>query len=139
MSSRTSGSFSLVDSNRHTPVKPDGTKARIPDSSCQSIASVAYAYADKTFEKVRKFQTDDQVYPKNYSSGKPWKAATIVSPTGPLSYQTANCGADTQNSLKKRYVTAEENHKAEKIESQKKTTREENEAASQSPDTASVG
>ncbi|KRX72474.1 hypothetical protein T06_11275 [Trichinella sp. T6] len=129
-SSKTSGSFSLVDSNRHTPVKPDGTKARIPNSSCQSIVSDAHAYANKTFEKVCKFQTDDQ------------KAATIVSLTSPLSYQVET--EDGQRwrrhteQLKKRYVTGEENHRAEKIESLKKTTREESEAASQSPDTASV-
>ncbi|KRY58412.1 Uncharacterized protein T03_9639 [Trichinella britovi] len=117
-------------------------KARIPNSSCQSIVSDAYAYANKTFEKVCKFQTDDQVYPMNYSSGKHWKAATIVSLTGPLSYQVET--EDGQRwrrhteQLKKRYVTGEENHRAEKIESLKKTTREESEAASQSPDTASV-
>ncbi|KRX37218.1 Uncharacterized protein T05_15600, partial [Trichinella murrelli] len=42
---------------------------------------------DKKFEKVRAFQTDDQVYAKNYSSGKTWKPAIVVTPTGPLSYQ----------------------------------------------------
>ncbi|KRY51083.1 Transposon Ty3-I Gag-Pol polyprotein [Trichinella britovi] len=42
---------------------------------------------DKKFEKVRPFQTDDQVYAKNYSSGKTWKPAIVVTPTGPLSYQ----------------------------------------------------
>ncbi|KRY32211.1 hypothetical protein T01_8746 [Trichinella spiralis] len=90
--------------------------------------------------------------------------STVVSPTGSLSYQVQT--EDGQlwrrhiDQLRKRYVTAEENHSAEKIESQKKkarretvttettpeenaavvtTPREESEAASQSPDAASVG
>ncbi|KRY32213.1 hypothetical protein T01_8746 [Trichinella spiralis] len=94
----------------------------------------------------------------------PRKPATVVSPTGSLSYQVQT--EDGQlwrrhiDQLRKRYVTAEENHSAEKIESQKKkarretvttettpeenaavvtTPREESEAASQSPDAASVG
>ncbi|KRX15687.1 hypothetical protein T07_8196 [Trichinella nelsoni] len=67
--------------------------------------------ADKHFEKIPKFQTDGQVYAKNYSSGKPCR------------YQ-----------LRKRYVTAEENHSAKKIESQKKTTREETETVEAIPE-----
>ncbi|KRX14070.1 hypothetical protein T07_15262 [Trichinella nelsoni] len=86
----------------------------------------------------------------------------VVTPTGPLSYQVQT--EDGQlwrrhiDQLIKRYVTAEQNHSAEKIESQEDKTgeetvkaipeedtavlttpREENAAASQSPDTANVG
>ncbi|KRY42841.1 Uncharacterized protein T01_3575 [Trichinella spiralis] len=86
----------------------------------------------------------------------------VVTPTGPLSYQVQT--EDGQlwrrhiDQLRKRYVTAEENHSAKKIESQEDKTgeetveaipeedtavvttpREESAAASQSPDTASVG
>ncbi|KRX69386.1 hypothetical protein T06_7340 [Trichinella sp. T6] len=119
---------------------------------------------DKNFENVRTFQTDDQVYAKNYSSEKTWKPAIVVTPRGPLSYQVQT--EDGQlwrrhiDQLRKRYVTAEQNHSAEKAESQEDETaektvrteiiseedtavvttpREKSAAASQSPDTASVG
>ncbi|KRX18868.1 Uncharacterized protein T07_3375, partial [Trichinella nelsoni] len=117
---------------------------------------------DKRFEKVRTFQTDDQVYAKNYSSEKAWKPAIVVTPTGPLSYQVQT--EDGQlwrrhiDQLRKRYVTAEQNHSAEKDESQEDETaektveaipeehravvttpREETAAASSSPASESVG
>ncbi|KRZ81567.1 Uncharacterized protein T08_2084 [Trichinella sp. T8] len=117
---------------------------------------------DKKFERVRTFQTDDQVYAKNYSSEKAWKPAIVVTPTGPLSYQVQT--EDGQlwrrhiDQLRKRYVTAEQNHSAEKVESQKDETaekaveaipeehravvttpREETVAASSSPASESVG
>ncbi|KRY59721.1 Transposon Tf2-9 polyprotein [Trichinella britovi] len=117
---------------------------------------------DKKFERVRTFQTDDQVYAKNYSSEKAWKPAIVVTPTGPLSYQVQT--EDGQlwhrhiDQLRKRYVTAEQNHSAEKVESQEDKTaekaveaipeehravvttpREETVAASSSPASESVG
>ncbi|KRZ00689.1 Uncharacterized protein T11_4754 [Trichinella zimbabwensis] len=125
---------------------------------------VASEDPEKNFEKIRTFETDDQVYAKNYSSGKIWKPATVVTPTGPLSYKVQT--EDGQlwrrhiDQLRKRYVTAEQDHSAERIESQEDkageetvtaeiipvenavvvtTPREESAAASQSPDTASVG
>ncbi|KRZ91539.1 LanC-like protein 2 [Trichinella sp. T8] len=60
---------------------------------------------DKKFEKVRTFQTDDQEYAKNYSSGKTWKPAIVVTPTGPLSYQ-----------LSKITVQRESKHRKTKLE-----------------------
>ncbi|KRZ85885.1 hypothetical protein T08_8870 [Trichinella sp. T8] len=122
--------------------------------------------ADKHFEKIPKFKTDDQVYAKNHSSGKPTKTATVLSPTGSLSYHEQTKDGHRHrhkrhiDQLRKRYVTAEENHCAKQNESQKKTTREETEtveaipeenaaivttsreerkAASQSADTTNVG
>ncbi|KRZ00007.1 Uncharacterized protein T11_5724, partial [Trichinella zimbabwensis] len=119
---------------------------------------------EKNFEKIRTFETDDQVYAKNYSSGKIWKPATVVTPTGPLSYKVQT--EDGQlwrrhvDQLRKRYVTAEQDHSPEKTESQEDkageqtvtaeiipeenasvvtTPREQSATASQSPDTASVG
>ncbi|KRY60383.1 hypothetical protein T03_1365 [Trichinella britovi] len=54
----------------------------------------------------------------------PWKPSTVVSPTSPLSYQVqtedGHLWCKHRNQLRKRYVTAEENHSAEKIESQEK-------------------
>ncbi|KRZ95153.1 hypothetical protein T08_2554 [Trichinella sp. T8] len=85
---------------------------------------------DKNFENVRTFQTDDQVYAKNYSSEKTWKPAIVVTPRGPLSYQIQT--EDGQlwrrhiDQLRKRYETAEQNHSAEKAESQEDETAEKN-------------
>ncbi|OUC47601.1 hypothetical protein D917_01379, partial [Trichinella nativa] len=94
---------------------------------------------DKKFEKVRTFQTDDQVYAKNYSSEKTWKPAIVVTPTGPLSYQVQS--EDGQlwrrhiDQLRKRYVTAiPDEHRAVVT-----TPREETAAVSPSPDSESVG
>ncbi|KRX35815.1 hypothetical protein T05_12532 [Trichinella murrelli] len=75
--------------------------------------------ADKHFEKIPKFNTDDQVYARNHSSGKPSKTATVLSPTGSLSYHEQ---------------TKDENHRAKKNESQKKTTREETETVEAIPE-----
>ncbi|KRX23353.1 hypothetical protein T07_5513, partial [Trichinella nelsoni] len=81
----------------------------------------------------------------------------VVTPTGPLSYQVQT--EDGQlwrrhiDQLRIRYVTPEQNHSAEKIESQEETVeaipeedtavvttpREESAAASPSPDTKTVG
>ncbi|KRY04941.1 hypothetical protein T12_11291 [Trichinella patagoniensis] len=95
---------------------------------------------DKKFEKVRAFQTDDQVYANNYSSGKTWKPAIVVTPTGPLSYQVQS--EDGQlwriDQLRKRYVTAEQNHSAERIEAQKDETGERTVEAIPDEDTAVV-
>ncbi|KRY14704.1 hypothetical protein T12_14636 [Trichinella patagoniensis] len=55
----------------------------------------------------------------------PWKPSTVVSPTGSLSYQLqtedGHLWRRHRDQLRKRYVTVEENHSAEKIESQEKS------------------
>ncbi|KRX55884.1 Transposon Ty3-I Gag-Pol polyprotein [Trichinella sp. T9] len=93
---------------------------------------------DKKFEKVRPFQTDDQVYAKNYSSGKTWKPAIVVTPTGPLSYQV-----QTEDER----IEAQEDETGEKTveaipdedTAVVTTPREETAAASPSPVSESVG
>ncbi|XP_003377509.1 putative integrase core domain protein [Trichinella spiralis] len=103
---------------------------------------------DKNFEKVRTFQTDDQVYARNYSSEKTWKPATFVTQTGPPSYQVQT----EDGQLWPRHIDQRKsNHR--KIKLEKKTVeaipeedtavvttpREESAAASPSPDIESVG
>ncbi|KRY20306.1 Uncharacterized protein T12_11201 [Trichinella patagoniensis] len=95
---------------------------------------------DKKFEKVRTFQTEDQEYAKNYSSEKTWKPAIVVTPTGPLSYQVqiedGKLWRRHINQLRKRYVTAEQNHSAEKVESHEDETAEKTVEAITEEDTA---
>ncbi|KRY35447.1 Uncharacterized protein T01_5966 [Trichinella spiralis] len=103
---------------------------------------------DKNFEKVRTFQTYDQVYARNYSSEKTWKPATFVTQTGPPSYQVQT----EDGQLWPRHIDQRKsNHR--KIKLEKKTVeaipeedtavvttpREESAAASPSPDIESVG
>ncbi|KRZ53668.1 hypothetical protein T02_10152, partial [Trichinella nativa] len=107
---------------------------------------------DRNFENLCTFQSDDQVYAKNYSSGKTWKPVTVVT-------RQAHCPTRRQlwrrhiDQLRIRYVIAEQNHSAEKNTSQEETVeaipeedtavvttpREESAVVSPSPDTNSVG
>ncbi|KRX51725.1 Uncharacterized protein T09_7692 [Trichinella sp. T9] len=77
---------------------------------------------DRNFENLRTFQTDDQVYAKNYSSGKTWKPVTDVT-------RQAHC------------PTREETVEAipEEDTAVVTTPREESAVVSPSPDTNSVG
>ncbi|KRZ75031.1 Uncharacterized protein T10_4959 [Trichinella papuae] len=103
-------------------------------------------------------------YTLRISSGKIWKPATVVTLTGPLSYKVQTEDSQVwrrhKDQLRKRCVTAEQNNSAKEIESQEDKIREEtvtaeiipeenaavvttpkveSAAASQSPDTESVG
>ncbi|KRY28532.1 Uncharacterized protein T01_15817 [Trichinella spiralis] len=96
---------------------------------------------DKNFEKVRTFQTYDQVYARNYSSEKTWKPATVVTQTGPPSYQVQTEDGQLwprhidQIKLEKKTVEVIPEEDTAVVTTQ----REENAAASPSPDIESIG
>ncbi|KRX76050.1 Uncharacterized protein T06_13684 [Trichinella sp. T6] len=97
------------------------------------------------FENLRTFQTDDEVYAKNYSSGKTWKPVTVVTRQAhcPTRYRqktatVAQTHRPVENTL---YQTGEETVEAifEEDTAVVTTPREENAVVSPSPDTNSVG
>ncbi|KRY44749.1 hypothetical protein T03_10295 [Trichinella britovi] len=100
---------------------------------------------DRNFENLRTFQTDDQVYAKNYSSGKTWKPVTDVTRQVhcPTRYRqktatVAQTHRPVENTL---YQTREETVEAipEEDTAVVTTPREESAVVSPSPDTNSVG
>ncbi|KRX70380.1 LanC-like protein 2 [Trichinella sp. T6] len=100
--------------------------------------SPAELLMNRRLRTLDRLQADE--YAKNYSSEKTWKPAIVVTPRGPLSYQVQS--EDGQlwrrhiDQLRKRYVTAEQNHSAERIEAQKDETGERTVEAIPDEDTA---